>query len=211
MACPEGKTSDGFETQFGVNHLAHFLLFQLLKSALLSSTSLDFPSRVICLSSSGHRNGPIQFDDLKFDKRGYTPFGAYGQSKLANVYMANEIEQRYSKRNLHAFSVMPGGIATPLQKHMDQKWLEGMKRNQEAVLGSKSAAQGAATSVMAALSPDLLSLGFGGKYLEDCAVSLPRLEGQAGYAGYAPYAYDEAAERRLWTESLDMVGLTENG
>ena len=91
MATPEGQTKDGFETQFGTNHLGHFLLFKLLESTLLASASPEFCSRVVSLSSSGHKSSPVLFDDLDLKKSGYTPFKAYGQSKTANIYLANEV------------------------------------------------------------------------------------------------------------------------
>src|ERR1700722_4436545 len=95
MATPEGKTKQGYETQFGTNHLGHFLLFQLLKPLLLKGSSPQFNSRVISLSSIGHNLGPIQFDDHDFKKSGYDKWKAYGQSKTANIYLAVEIERRY--------------------------------------------------------------------------------------------------------------------
>lgn len=91
MATPEGQTKDGFETQFGVNHLGHFLLFKLLEKTLLASATPAFCSRVVSLSSSGHKSSPILFDDYDLKKAGYTPFKAYGQSKTANIYLANEV------------------------------------------------------------------------------------------------------------------------
>ena len=108
MACPESRTEDGFETQFGTNHLGHFLLFQLLKSALLTSSMPSFHSRVISLSSSAHRNCPIQLDDLNLLKTGYNPFKACAQARTAKIYLANEVERRYGSHGLHAYSVMPG-------------------------------------------------------------------------------------------------------
>lgn len=91
MACPEAQTKDGFEMQLGTNHLAHFLLFQLLKPALLASCTPDFQSRVVSVSSSGHQASGICFDDLNLKKQGYNKWTAYGQSKTANIYMANEV------------------------------------------------------------------------------------------------------------------------
>ena len=91
MATPEGQTKDGFETQFGVNHLGHFLLFKLLEKTLLASATPAFCSRVVSLSSSGHKASPILFDDYDLKKAGYTPFKAYGQSKTANIYLASEV------------------------------------------------------------------------------------------------------------------------
>lgn len=91
MATPEGQTKDGFETQFGVNHLGHFLLFKLLEKTLIASSTPAFCSRVVSLSSSGHKSSPVLFDDLDLKKGGYTPFKAYGQAKTANIYLANEV------------------------------------------------------------------------------------------------------------------------
>ena len=90
MACPEGQTKDGFETQFGTNHLAHFLLFQLLKPTLLASSTPEFQSRVVSVSSSGHQISGVHFDDLDLKKQGYEKWTAYGQSKTANIYLATE-------------------------------------------------------------------------------------------------------------------------
>ncbi|XPS72184.1 hypothetical protein M3J09_004350 [Ascochyta lentis] len=123
MMTPEGTTADGFELQFGTNHLAHFLLFQLLKPTLLASATPDFGSRVIFLSSVGHCGGAFAFsnsDTINFVSKPYDPVAAYAQSKLAAVYMANEIERRFSSRHLHAFSAMPGGIWTGLQASLPE-------------------------------------------------------------------------------------------
>ena len=108
MAVPEGKTKDGLDVQFGTNHVAHFLLFQLLKGALLSSSTPSFNSRVVIVSSGGHRISPVVFDDLNMDKQPYNPWVAYGQSKTANAYMALELERRYGSRGLHSTSLHPG-------------------------------------------------------------------------------------------------------
>ncbi len=93
MACPEGHTKEGFETQFGTNHVAHFLLFQLLKPALLASSTPEFNSRLVSVSSSGHEYSRILFDDLNLKKAGYDMWKAYGQSKTANIYLANEVRE----------------------------------------------------------------------------------------------------------------------
>lgn len=107
MACPEFRSADGFELHFATSHLAHFLLSQLLKPTLLASSSPAFNSRVISLSSAGHRAGGIVPENYAFDGM-YSPFRAYGQSKTANIYMANEIEWRCGGRGLHAWSLPPG-------------------------------------------------------------------------------------------------------
>lgn len=124
MAIPNlTATVDGFETQFGVNHLAHFLLFQLLKDTLLASSSFEFSSRVVAVSSSGHRGGGIRVNDYNYVKRPeeYNMCGAYFQSKTANIYMANEIERRFGSRGLHATSLMPGAISTGTQRHLPRE------------------------------------------------------------------------------------------
>ena len=202
MATPEGKTADGFETQFGTNHLAHFLLFQLLKPTLLASSSPSFNSRVVCLSSSGHRAGGVRFDDYNFEKGDYAPFVAYGQSKTANIYMANEIERRYGPKGLHGLSVMPGGIMTGLQVHV----LEQLTASVEAARDfMKSPGQGAATTVYAALSKEWE--GKGGRYLEDCQEA-GEVEGTWSMAmGYHPRAFNEEGEKKLWADSLKFVGI----
>lgn len=112
MAVPEREaTKDGFESQLGVNHLSHFLLFQRLKNTLLASATAEFPSHVVSVSSVGHRVAGVVFDDLQLEKPdAYSPWKAYGQAKTANIYFANEIERRYGSKNMHAFSLHPGGI-----------------------------------------------------------------------------------------------------
>ena len=209
MATPKGTTADGFETQFGTNHLAHFLLFQLLKPTLLRSSSPDFNSRVVAVASSGHRNGQIQFDDFGFEKTEYSPWTAYGQSKTANIYMANEIERRYGVRGLHGLSLHPGGIMTNLQKHISDSTKQEWGSNKDIVRYMQNPEQGAATSVYAAVSKEWE--GKGGRYLEECTESPPVEEGYApSSAGYVPHAYNEEKEKRLWKDSLKMVGLEDN-
>ncbi|KAJ3117509.1 hypothetical protein HDU96_006438 [Phlyctochytrium bullatum] len=211
MACPEGTTKDGFETQFGTNHLGHFLLFHLLKPALLASSTPAFHSRVVSVSSAGHRISPLDIDLVRagFKKYPtYVPFVAYGQSKLANVYFATELERRYGNKGLHALSIHPGGIMTELGRHMTE---EDMKRMdfERMLKVFKNAEQGAATTVWAAVAKEWE--GKGGKYLEDVQESEPLPEGESGLenAGYAKWAYDEEKERVLWDESLKMAGVSD--
>ena len=209
MATPQGTTADGFESQFGTNHLAHFLLFQLLKPTLLASSTPEFSSRVVVVASSGHRAGGVRFDDYGFTQTTYSPWAAYGQSKTSNIYMANEIERRYGARGLHALSLHPGGIASGLQKHVPDSVKEGWATDPDAARSMKSAAQGAATSVFAALSKEWE--GKGGRFLEDCAESPPIPAGHKPTdRGYAPHAYDEKGEQRLWVDSLRMVGVEDD-
>jgi len=128
MACLEGRTADGFETQFGTNHLVHFLLTQLLLPTLQASSTPAFYSRVIVLASSGHRHGGINFHNLNFEGE-YNPWVAYGQSKTANIYTASEVERRYGSKGVHAWSVHPGMIMTGLAKHVPAEMLEALAQN----------------------------------------------------------------------------------
>lgn len=209
MATPQGTTVDGFETQFGTNHLAHFLLFQLLKLTLLASSTPSFHSRVVAVSSSGHRASGVRFGDYGFEKAEYSPWAAYGQSKTANIYMANEIERRYGKRGLHGLSLHPGGIMSGLQKHVPDEVKAGWSTDEAALRYMKNSAQGAATTVYAALSGEWE--GKGGKYLEDCGESTAVKEGYSAIGlGYVPHAYDAEGEKRLWADSLGMVGLEDD-
>lgn len=205
MATPKGKTADGFETQFGTNHLAHFLLFQLLKYTLLASSTSNFNSRVVTISSNGHRICGILTVDYNFEHSEYNPWAAYRQSKTANIYMANEIERRYGSQGLHALSLHPGGIVTGLLVHVSaavkESWLTDRVINEHL----KSTAQGAATTVYAAISKDWE--GKGGRYLENCTESGPTKEPRTPTSqGYVPHAYDEEKEKKLWLDSLKMVG-----
>ncbi|OAG05693.1 putative short-chain dehydrogenase [Paraphaeosphaeria sporulosa] len=205
MALPHRTlTQDGHEAQFATNHLAHFLLFQLLKPLLLSSASPAFSSRVVALSSLSHRVGTINFDDLTL-KDNYHPFLAYGQSKLANLWMANHITRLYAPQNLFANAVHPGVIFTPLVKHMDAAELEEVRQDEEKMKGIKSVEQGAATTVWAAVGK--CWEGKGGKYLENVRVSPPAPE-DADFIveGYSKLAYDEAGEKKLWETSNALVG-----
>lgn len=204
MACPESKTADGFESQFGVCHLAHFLFFNLLKDTMLASSTPEFNSRVVNVSSSGHARGEVQFDNYEFQKGNYSPWAGYGQAKTANIYMANEIENRYGSKGLHGLSLMPGGIWTGLQKHVPAEMMEQWKSVPQTQLYIKSTEQGAATSVLAAVGKEYE--GKGRLYLNDCETAE---EGMKGSNGYAPYAFDREKEARLWNDSLKMVGLTE--
>ncbi|CAM6115347.1 unnamed protein product [Calypogeia fissa] len=203
IPAPGTATEDGFET----NHLAHFLLFNLVKQSLLISSTPQFNSRVVMVSSNAHRRNGVRFDDYNFHKEGeYTPFGAYAQSKTANIYMANFIERHYGAEGIHATSLHPGVIWTPLQKYMPEEMMERLKSVPENLRILKSIAQGAATTVWAAVGREWE--GKGGKYLEDVEVSSPVREGYKHFeAGYEKWAYDEEMEDRLWADSLKMVGL----
>ncbi|KAB8069503.1 hypothetical protein BDV29DRAFT_198659 [Aspergillus leporis] len=205
MMTPEGRTEDGFETQFGINHLGHFALFNLLKPALLASSTPEFNSRVVNVSSLAHRFSTVILDNLKLEGI-YEPTTSYGQSKTANIWMANEIERRYGSQGLHAFSLHPGSIKTELQRHTPKEVVEAWEKDETIAKMWKTLEHGAATSVWAAVAKELE--GKGGKYLEDCHIAEPNdpSTGLAG-PGYAPWVYDEAKEGKLWEISSELVGL----
>ncbi|XXG95760.1 hypothetical protein Hte_002031 [Hypoxylon texense] len=206
MASPKGKTEDGFELQFGTNHLGHFYLFHLLKSTLLASAGPSFNSRVVSVASGAHRRAAIDFDDLHFERREYSPLGAYAQSKLANIHFANELNRRYQSQNLHAVSVHPGGIITPLARYLPST--QHLKDDPEIWKTMKNPAQGAATAVWAAIAKELE--GKGGIYLDEVAEAEPSTPETPYYAGgYSAAAFDPPTEKRLWTESLRLTGLSE--
>jgi NAD(P)-dependent dehydrogenase (short-subunit alcohol dehydrogenase family) len=207
MACPESHTKDGFETQFGVNHLAQFLLFELLKPALFAAAEAKLPSRAIFLSSVSHRMGEPDFQNLNLGGGKYAEWPAYGASKTAAIWTANEITRRYGSKGLISFSVHPGGILTDLQRHMSKEAKAGMEATDQD--GWKSPEQGAATTVWAATSKALEDKG--GLYLEECQISKPYQEGNGMYGpGYASWAYNEEKEKKLWLASLEMVGLQDD-
>ncbi|RAO73390.1 uncharacterized protein BHQ10_009402 [Talaromyces amestolkiae] len=198
-------TDDGFEAQFATNYLGHFLLFELLKPALIASTTPEFSSRVVNVSSSAARSvGLTTSDNYNFEKTEYDPSIAYAQSKLAMIYMANEIERRYGQNGLHATSVHPGGIATNISRNVSPEIVAMIMEKLKHVL--KSTEQGAATTVIAAIGTEWESKG--GRYLEDCAESQ---RGPDDYdvfgVGWTRQMYDAENEARLWKDSLEMLGL----
>lgn len=202
-------TDQGYELQFATNHLAHFLFFELLKPALLAGSSSEFHSRVVMVSSSSHRmaRGLGPSDNYHYQKGGYDPRGAYAQSKIANVYMANEIERRYGSQGLHATSLNPGIIATSLGRHMSEEEIEALLQNPMVQKFQKSPEQGAATTVWGAVSTELE--GKGGLLLDNCAVSARGDYDENPLGGDAvPHTYCPDDEARLWKDSLEMVGLS---
>lgn len=208
MACPEAKSEDGFELQFATNYLGHFLLYRLLEDLLLSSSTPAFHSRVVNVASSGHHAGGVRFDDLDFSSKpdAYNAWAAYGQSKTAMIYMTNQIERLHGAQGLHGLSLMPGGIMTGLQAHVPEETKKGWKKDEKVMAFMKSEAQGAATTVYAAVGKDWE--GRGGKYLEDCdeAGPIPSPEAR-GVKGVAEHAYDEEKEVRLWKVASGLVGV----
>jgi NAD(P)-dependent dehydrogenase (short-subunit alcohol dehydrogenase family) len=208
MLTPEGTTADGFELQLGTNHLAHFLLFQLVKPALLRSSTPDFQSRVVSVSSLGHRMLPPKMDNLMLAGE-YEPNQGYANSKTANIYFANEIERRYGDKGLHGLSLHPGGIWTGLQVHTPAETMAAFKADKELAKYMKSVEQGAATTVWAAVGK--VWEGKGGKYLDDCQICPPVPEGFTLFEpGYAKWAYSPENEAKLWRMSNEWVGFKED-
>lgn len=206
MNTPEGRTQEAFETQFGTNHLAHFLLINLLIPTLLASSTPTFNSRIVILSSIAHRFGSVHFHNLNLDHGAYGPEVAYSQSKTANLWTANHLERIYGSQGLHAWSAQPGGVATELMRHMSDSEKGFVASHPQLAKIFKSPAQGAATTVWASTASVLE--GRGGWYLEDCQI-VGKWEEKAGEwgPGHAEHAYDEDAERKLWDVSMKMVGL----
>jgi NAD(P)-dependent dehydrogenase (short-subunit alcohol dehydrogenase family) len=200
MACPFARTRDGFELQFGTNHLGHFLLTGLLVPALLRGA----PARIVSVSSRGHQLSPVVFDDIGFERRPYDKWQAYGQAKTANILLAVELERRLGARGVHANALHPGVIATDLARHLVPEDYEVMRGRQPGGrLRLKPVEAGAATSVWAATAPELE--GRGGLYLEDCHVAeVDDAEGAGG--GVRSYALDPEAAKRLWSLSEELVG-----
>ncbi|KAJ5785246.1 uncharacterized protein N7503_010458 [Penicillium pulvis] len=200
-------TENNYELQFATNHLSHFLFFNLLKPSLLAGSSAGFQSRVVVVSAAAHRVVTLNdSENYHFQKGGYSPWAAYGQSKLANTYMANEIERRYGSSGLHATSLHPGLIATGLSQHLSEQEIGAMLQNKFMLKMQKSVEQGAATTVWAAVSKELE--GKGGLYLNDCAVAeRGEDDGIPALGMTSSSTYNPEEEARLWKDSLEMVGL----
>ncbi|MFM1960077.1 MAG: hypothetical protein RL588_1594 [Pseudomonadota bacterium] len=208
MACPLDRTADGLEMQVGTNHFGHFLLGVLLAPALeRGAQARGEASRLVSLSSIGHRRSDIVWDDIHYLTRPYDKWGSYGQAKTANSLFAVGFNRRFADRGINANAVMPGGIMTPLQRHMAREemvamgWIDpetGAVRE-----GFKTPEQGASTSVWAAVGPELE--GIGGLYLENCAEAAP-WTAEAPMAGVMPYALDPESAERLWGVSLETTG-----
>jgi NAD(P)-dependent dehydrogenase (short-subunit alcohol dehydrogenase family) len=193
MAVPDlQKTPQDFELQFGTNYLGHFALTAALHRALARAGG----ARVVSVSSSGHRFSPVMFDDLNFAFVPYTPFGAYGQSKTANALLSVAITAQWADDGILSNALNPGAIATGLQKHTG-----GLKTPVER---RKTAEQGAATSVLLALSP--LLDGVSGRYFEDCNEAEQVFKRPTDFSGgYAAYALDPDNATRLWTISHRFI------
>jgi NAD(P)-dependent dehydrogenase (short-subunit alcohol dehydrogenase family) len=199
MATPEGRTADGFETQFGTNHLGHFLLVNRVRPLLG-----DRPGRIVNLSSSGHRFSDVVLDDVNFDRTPYDAWQAYGRSKTANVLFAVELDRRGRAAGQRATAVHPGSVVTDLGRHLTDETLGALSAARSGVETFwKSPAQGAATSVWAAFvaAPEEV----GGRYCEDCHVS-EITDDPVTPIGVRAYALDVDRAAALWARSEELVG-----
>lgn len=205
MACPETRVGHGWEAQLATNHLGHFVLTCELWPALVASGG----ARVVSLSSTGHKLSDIRWDDPMWHAEPYDKWRAYGQSKTANSLFAVHLDALGAAESVRAFAVHPGGIMTPLQRHMAREemvalgWMDEQGNVRE---GFKTPEQGAATSVWAATSPALE--GRGGVYCEDCDVAEPTDPASplARYRGVDAHAVDRDSAARLWDLSVAITG-----
>jgi NAD(P)-dependent dehydrogenase (short-subunit alcohol dehydrogenase family) len=201
MATPLGRTAEGFETQFGTNHLGHFLLVNRLADLIPSG------GRVVCVSSVGHQFGDLDLSDPNFEHRPYEPITAYGGAKTAVNLFVVEFDRRHKARGVRAAAVHPGGILTELARHMTPELIKKMiaivtaeTDTSSAQRGYKSVSQGAATTLWAAVAAPADRVG--GRYCEDCAVAKVSAKG----AGVRPYSIDPERAKLLWAKSAELLG-----
>jgi NAD(P)-dependent dehydrogenase (short-subunit alcohol dehydrogenase family) len=204
MACPQGKTADGFETQFGTNHLGHFVLVNRIAGLLKPG------GRLVNLSSGGHRYSDVNLDDPNFECAPYSEFAAYGRSKTANILFAVEFDRRHRQEGKRATAVHPGAIHTELGRHMTpqvvQTLMAAIKSSEESGAPKfryKSVPQGAATTVWAGFVATADQVG--GRYCEDCHVA-ETAQSPASSGGVGAYALNPDTAKTLWAKSEEMVG-----
>jgi NAD(P)-dependent dehydrogenase (short-subunit alcohol dehydrogenase family) len=209
MATPFGHTADGFETQFGTNHLGHFVLVNRIAQLIPAG------GRLINLSSSGHRFSNVDLDDPNFERTPYDPFVAYGRSKTANILFAVAFDKRHRGRGVRAAAVHPGGIKTELGRYVDYGRIEKMIEQMNQQLAAegkppfqwKTIPQGAATSVWASVVAPAGEIG--GRYCENCHVGniVPdNVTINAISEGVRAYALDPKTAEALWKKSEELVG-----
>lgn len=202
MACPETRVGPGWEAQFATNHLGHYALVNLLWPALKGG------ARVVAVSSAGHHQSAVRWDDVQFTQ-GYDKWSAYGQSKTANALFAVHLDRLGQSDGVRAFSLHPGKIFTPLQRHLAQDemiaagWLDANGSPADPTF--KTTAQGAATHVWAATSPQLN--GMGGLYCEDCEIAAVDESEPPSFVGVRAYATDPEQAERLWALSAQLTGI----
>ena len=208
MAPPFARTDDGFEVQFGTNHLGHFALVNRIEPLLADD------GRLVVLSSMAHRGADIDLDDPNFERHDYDPWVAYSRSKTANALFAVEFDRRHRHRGIRATSVMPGNSLTGLPRHFSEEHLLGLLQFMEKARADaglppmpvKDIPQAAATSVWAAVVADKDAIG--GRYLEDCAIAPVDDTPNAFADGVRSYALDPERARRLWAKSEELVSVS---
>ncbi len=204
MACPLSRDERGYEHQFATNHLGHFQLTARLWPLLKAAGS----ARVVALSSIGHRLNGLSIEDPNFEHRDYDKWLAYGQAKSANALFALHLDKLGEAHGVRAFSVHPGGIRTPLQRHLTMEEQTAMGwYDEEGNLNPafKSVEEGASTTVWCAISP--LLDGMGGVYCEDCNIAKPSAEAQSRTSGVEPHVCDQDLAAALWQRSEELCGL----
>ena len=209
MATPKGTTADGFETQFGTNHLGHFVFVNRIAKLLKAG------SRVVTLSSAGHRYSNVDLDDPNFEHTPYEPWVAYGRAKTANILFAVEFDRRHKADGIRAAAVHPGGIQTELGRHMTPEMTQALvdRVNRQQAAGEafrwKTIPQGAATSLWAGVAAPAEEVG--GHYCVDCRVVTEIVDepnAKFMHGGVRPYALDPDNAKALWAKSEAMVGET---
>jgi NAD(P)-dependent dehydrogenase (short-subunit alcohol dehydrogenase family) len=206
MACPLDRTQQGLEWQLGVNHVGHFALLQQIINPLRAADG----ARLITLSSIAHRMGAVDFSDMNYDQRPYDKWQAYGQAKSAQSLMAVELDRREKDNGIRSFAVHPGGIFTPLQRHLGNAemaefgWTDA-DGNPSAVAAKlfKSPSQGCATSLWAATAESLNDMG--GVYCEDCNISRVVPDDSNDFTGVRQWAVASEIAERLWGETEKML------
>jgi NAD(P)-dependent dehydrogenase (short-subunit alcohol dehydrogenase family) len=202
MACPATQVGNGWEAQFAINHLGHYALVNHLQPALSPAGA-----RIVSVSSAGHFLSEIRWNDLHFNT-GYDRWVAYGQSKTANALFATHLNSLGKNMNIQAFSLHPGSILTPLQRHVsieEQHELGWRTEDGQAASSFKSPSQGAATAVWAATSPQLARRG--GEYCQDCDIAEHATTDDMDIGGVKPWAIDPQDAAHLWTLSAQITGI----
>lgn len=206
MACPLTRVGPGWESQFAVNHLGHFEFARGVESSLKAAGGAG----VIALSSTAHAMSDVHWDDPHFERHDYDKWQAYGQSKTADALFALGLDRRWASDGVRAFSVHPGGIMTPLQRHLGEEEMVALGwKNEDGSLSERAMAmlktpeQGAATTLWALTSPSLD--GLGGLYCEDCDVARLADENSQRYQHVRPWACSEESAERLWAMSEKMI------
>ncbi|MCY4264976.1 MAG: oxidoreductase [Gammaproteobacteria bacterium] len=206
MACPQARLGNNWESQFAINHIGHFVLTSSLLPMLLKTES----ARVVSLSSIVHRQSDIIWDDIHFLNTEYNKWMAYAQAKTANALFALGLDMNYENEGLRAFSVHPGGILTPLQRHLPIQEMQALgwtdaegKLTEQMVPLFKTPSQGCATTLWAATSPMLAEMG--GLYCEDCDVANLATEDSPYHCDVAPWAINEESALRLLSVTEEML------